>query len=1221
MHFSFGLKMGIAVTAIIIITIINKINTCAGYDVFFPLSSVRLTIPTNEKALSIFTKIPFGKFQVVSLANNSPADSATNYTYSLEKSDEGDECLQINKCTGEVLLTETFQNTKHNSRYIVSAMTTQTKPSFKMPHMSVEIVPTNSTDFCGQLENLCYWSGAHYTVKEDRPDVSFRPVRIGSLRPNGFNYLCSEIDVSYKLMASEFLTVKEGILYTKKPIDHESLNVSTNGVFADVKCIAEKSPNGEPMELIKRINVTVLDRNDNGPKIQNSKDLHFQLEDPHFQMDDPIGEKIYFLDADTLETNSHITYEVHNDKFNLIRPSCNAYESDHNEKRSSIISCQLVFARNGLLNVTPYCFALEASDLTIDSINLHAARTNICIYTDLSKIHEMNRPTAEALRSSRQHRKSSTIVNSEESLVGLEFGREALSILPITFAKDVYVYRKAMEWNRVIQPANMVDLINMTKLKFRIEEDRSGAFGITERAGILFVRNTTALLSAVETVYFVTVNWTDTYNRTFIINIHLRDGHPTNTSCEHKEKSRTQTCAQIKSEKQCTKFCGLATDGGPCHWRGVNNGFSRNYASCVPNSMYCPDNICDPLESLNIFACPQDCAASNKIMGPHTTNDNRRGILSASGTCICEDNGKCSCAPLDDDDIDRPRKGRKKNQSKESAKFSSMNASTIEPSTVMNSPELVCGTSCLILAITCPTVLILIITCLFFSRRKYVQKAKGKSLSPRDIRKGDCDARNGDLPLMLMENSFKFDSDTKWEIARDQLILDTTLGEGEFGKVFKGYATDIPKHPGVTTVAVKMLKNGANSVEYMALLSEFQLLQEVSHPNVIKLLGACTKGDAPMIIIEYAKYGSLRGYLRLSRKIECAGVDFTDGVEPVTVRDILSFAWQICKGMAYLTEIKLVHRDLAARNILLAERKVCKISDFGLTRDVYEDDAYLKRSRDRVPVKWMAPESLADHVYTTKSDVWAFGVLCWELITLGASPYPGIPPQNLYHLLKTGYRMERPENCSEEIYSIMRSCWTDDPNARPSFKYIASEFEKLLGNNAKYIEIESNAVSNPLYCGEDTENKPNDEFKLTNDLGEPDCLDHLWHSPKISYDTNDNCNSKESGVSINPEFLPPPGYDMPRPLIEANITEQILRYENDLRFPLNVRKSIRGSTPIIDASHYAVPVKRGRSYIDMTNKTLIPDNLNNNDVEKNISKNISFRFSSLLNLNEQDNIV
>ncbi|KAI9585855.1 hypothetical protein GQX74_001702 [Glossina fuscipes] len=290
---------------------------------------------------------------------------------------------------------------------------------------------------------------------------------------------------------------------------------------------------------------------------------------------------------------------------------------------------------------------------------------------------------------------------------------------------------------------------------------------------------------------------------------------------------------------------------------------------------------------------------------------------------------------------------------------------------ILSMAGLECDKSCVIVAIIAPMVFIFLLATVLLTKHKHAKRSLHKQ-SPANSKKGgkrssngdDCDMRNGDLPLMQLDNDFKFEAttiDAKWEYPRDSLILDTVLDEGEFGKVMKGYATDIDGKLGVTTVvitirflhfvAMKMLKQGANSVEYMALMSEFQLLQEVSHPNVIKLLGACTKDDSPMIIIEYARYGSLRSYLRLSRKIEQCGVDFTDGIEPITECDILSFAFQICKGMTYLTEIKLVHRDLAARNVLLAENKICKISDFGLTRDVYEDDAYLKRSRDRVPVK------------------------------------------------------------------------------------------------------------------------------------------------------------------------------------------------------------------------------------------------------------------------------
>lgn len=359
-------------------------------------------------------------------------------------------------------------------------------------------------------------------------------------------------------------------------------------------------------------------------------------------------------------------------------------------------------------------------------------------------------------------------------------------------------------------------------------------------------------------------------------------------------------------------------------WRGSNAGFfGRNYASCVNDAKYCPDNICDPLEDRNTLICPQDCVGAGKIMGPHTSNNNKHGIYSASGTCTCEDNGKCLCAPLD---YEEPRPKRKrKNETKsidvnkltkfadseiaQSAQNNLNNGAIDQDAMSIQVAGFTCGKSCILLAITCPLLLIVLIVCLIASQRNLLRRTRGKeALSQKPSANGDCDVRNGDVPLMQLECGLvKFDTaDSKWEIDSAKLQLDVVLGEGEFGKVVKGYASNIVEIPGVTTVAVKMLKSGANSVEFMALLSEFQLLQEVSHPNVIKLLGACTKGDAPMIIIEYAKYGSLRSYLRLSRKIECAGVDFTDGVEPITVKDILSFAWQICKGMAYLTEIKVL---------------------------------------------------------------------------------------------------------------------------------------------------------------------------------------------------------------------------------------------------------------------------------------------------------------------------
>lgn len=328
-----------------------------------------------------------------------------------------------------------------------------------------------------------------------------------------------------------------------------------------------------------------------------------------------------------------------------------------------------------------------------------------------------------------------------------------------------------------------------------------------------------------------------------------------------------------------------------------------NYATCVPNLTYCPNYVCDPLEELgqktDQFICPQDCATS--IYGPHTSNEAGRGIRAGSGLCTCDEFGKCSCGPHE---LGLPRR---KKYPKLTPTYS------IYAKDVIVLEDLPCGSSCQIAAIVCPLVLMLLTIILLIwrvkKRKETVNDSSKKGRLDDGTRETETDTLT-DIPMVPVQSEFTFkaEGDPKWEFSRSQLVLDVTLGEGEFGKVVKGYATNIQDRPGVTTVAVKMLKNCANSVELLALLSEFQLLQEVSHPNVIRLLGACTH-ESPLIIIEYAKHGSLRNYLRLSRKLECHGIEFTNGVEPITVKEVLSFAWQICKGMAYLTEIKVKLND------------------------------------------------------------------------------------------------------------------------------------------------------------------------------------------------------------------------------------------------------------------------------------------------------------------------
>nr|CAA39792.1 urf-ret [Homo sapiens] len=353
-----------------------------------------------------------------------------------------------------------------------------------------------------------------------------------------------------------------------------------------------------------------------------------------------------------------------------------------------------------------------------------------------------------------------------------------------------------------------------------------------------------------------------------------------------------------------------------------------------------------------------------------------------------------------------------------------------------------------------------------------IQSSKGFDVKDHAQKQETANSLPAPPQMPLPEIPQPWLEDPKWEFPRKNLVLGKTLGEGEFGKVVKATAFHLKGRAGYTTVAVKMLKENASPSELRDLLSEFNVLKQVNHPHVIKLYGACSQDGPLLLIVEYAKYGSLRGFLRESRKVgpgylgsggsrNSSSLDHPDE-RALTMGDLISFAWQISQGMQYLAEMKLVHRDLAARNILVAEGRKMKISDFGLSRDVYEEDSYVKRSQGRIPVKWMAIESLFDHIYTTQSDVWSFGVLLWEIVTLGGNPYPGIPPERLFNLLKTGHRMERPDNCSEEMYRLMLQCWKQEPDKRPVFADISKDLEKMMVKRRDYLDLAASTPSDSL---------------------------------------------------------------------------------------------------------------------------------------------------------------
>ncbi|KAM5171932.1 macrophage colony-stimulating factor 1 receptor [Mantella aurantiaca] len=335
----------------------------------------------------------------------------------------------------------------------------------------------------------------------------------------------------------------------------------------------------------------------------------------------------------------------------------------------------------------------------------------------------------------------------------------------------------------------------------------------------------------------------------------------------------------------------------------------------------------------------------------------------------------------------------------------------------------------------------------------------------------------------------------KWEFPRANLQFGKTLGAGAFGKVLEATAFGMGKDDSALTVAVKMLKPSAHTDEKEALMSELKILSHLgNHQNIVNLLGACTCGGPILVITEYCPHGDLLNFLR--RKAEAmndiftacltdstgnyknmtveqkyvtsdsgfgsegtsAYVDMkpvtsnkstqgkslveeaednTDDHLPLDLYDLLNFSLQIAQGMSFLASKNCIHRDVAARNVLITQGRVAKICDFGLARDIENDSNYVVKGNARLPVKWMAPESIFDCIYTVQSDVWSYGILLWEVFSLGRSPYPGIiVNKKFYKMIKEGYKMDCPDYGPLDIYRLMKACWDLEPTKRPTFNQI-----------------------------------------------------------------------------------------------------------------------------------------------------------------------------------------
>uniref|UniRef100_A0A8C4R4F3 Tyrosine-protein kinase receptor n=1 Tax=Eptatretus burgeri TaxID=7764 RepID=A0A8C4R4F3_EPTBU len=290
----------------------------------------------------------------------------------------------------------------------------------------------------------------------------------------------------------------------------------------------------------------------------------------------------------------------------------------------------------------------------------------------------------------------------------------------------------------------------------------------------------------------------------------------------------------------------------------------------------------------------------------------------------------------------------------------------------------------------------------------------------------------------------------EWEMAREKIKLIRELGQGSFGMVYEGIAYNVVEGEAETSVAVKTVNEKASMRDRIEFLNEASVMKAFSCHHVVHLRGVVSQGQPTLVVMELMTHGDLKSYLRSLRQNVNGGQDRRSNEQsesyqaPLTLQTMLQMAGEIADGMAYLNAKKYVHRDLAARNCMVAEDYTVKIGDFGMTRDIYETDYYRKGGKGLLPVRWMAPESLKDGVFTANSDVWSFGVVLWEIGTLAEQPYQGMSNEQVLKFVIDGGILEQPDNCSAILFELMRLCWQYNCKMRPTFLEIISSLKRHL---------------------------------------------------------------------------------------------------------------------------------------------------------------------------------
>uniref|UniRef100_A0A8B9EFF7 Tyrosine-protein kinase receptor n=1 Tax=Anser cygnoides TaxID=8845 RepID=A0A8B9EFF7_ANSCY len=279
-------------------------------------------------------------------------------------------------------------------------------------------------------------------------------------------------------------------------------------------------------------------------------------------------------------------------------------------------------------------------------------------------------------------------------------------------------------------------------------------------------------------------------------------------------------------------------------------------------------------------------------------------------------------------------------------------------------------------------------------------------------------------------------SDLK-EVPRKNISLIRGLGHGAFGEVYEGQVAGIPSDPTPLQVAVKTLPEVCSEQDELDFLMEALIISKFNHQNIVRCIGVSLQALPRFILLELMAGGDLKSFLRETRPRP-------NQPSSLSMLDLLHVAHDIACGCQYLEENHFIHRDIAARNCLLTCRgpgRVAKIGDFGMARDIYRASYYRKGGCAMLPVKWMPPEAFMEGIFTSKTDTWSFGVLLWEIFSLGYMPYPSKSNQEVLEFVTNGGRMDPPKNCPGPVYRIMTQCWQHQPEDRPNFAIILERIE------------------------------------------------------------------------------------------------------------------------------------------------------------------------------------